>query len=96
MSAVNIAIERYISNLEPGDQVNLDSFEATHGPALRRTLELELEGRGFVLNSRGCLGEIEICTQCCGDGILKGLCCPACDGFSTVVDFGRGKRPFKQ
>ena len=93
---MHIAIERFISGLEPGDVVNLDSFEASHGPALRRDLVDEIEGRGFVIDSRGILGEVSICELCNGEGELKGRACPSCDGYSTTVNYGRGCKPFRQ
>jgi hypothetical protein len=93
---MSITIERTISGLEPGDVVPLDSFGEEHGPMLKRLLLDELEARGFVLDSRNVLGEVQLCTRCEGEGELNGKCCQLCDGYSTVVDWGKGLRPYKQ
>jgi hypothetical protein len=77
---VSILVERFLGTLEPGDTVNVDAFEEEHGPQLRRVLLDELEGRGFVLDSR----------------VLGTRCCPQCDGESTTVNHGRGKKPYRQ
>lgn len=92
---MSITVERFLSNLEPGDFVNVDGFEDDYGPDLRRDLLEELEGRGFVLDSRNILGEVSFCVRCEGVGEIKGKCCSLCDGHATTVDFGRGVKPYK-
>ena len=91
-----LTLERLLSDLEPGDTVPLESIENEYGAELLGLLLEEIEGRGFVLNSRNVLGEVSICSLCDGTGTMKNRGCPQCDGYSTVVTFGRGHMPFRQ
>lgn len=93
---MSVVVQRFISDIQPGDVVDVNRFEDEHGCLLKRVLLDELEGRGFVLDSRGVLGEVAICSKCDGEGQLKGKCCAQCDGESTTIDQGRGKKPFRQ
>lgn len=93
---MSIVVQRYIADLSVGDVVNLDSFESEHGPLLRRMLQEEIEALGFVMDSRGILGEVSICSLCSGTGEIKNKACPACDGWSTTVSYGRGVLPYRQ
>lgn len=91
---MSFLVDRIVDNLEPGDVVDVNHFENTHGPALKRELLGELEGRGYVLDSRGVVGEVEICSACEGDGAVRGKGCGMCDGNGTTIDSGRGKKAF--
>jgi hypothetical protein len=88
-------VESFISSLEPGDTVDVNNFEELHGTALKRQLLDELEGLGFVLDSRGTLGEVSICSKCSGDG-GDTKACHLCDDYGVTVDYGRGIKPFKE
>lgn len=92
---MSIAVERFISGLEPGDVVDVNRFEDENGTLLKRLLLDELEGRGFVLSSAGVLGEVSICSKCDGEGQVNGRCCTFCDGEGTTIDQGRGRRPYR-
>lgn len=87
-------VERFLDGLEPGAVVDVEKFGEQHGQSLKRLLLDELEGRGFVLDSNSRLGEVEVCPQCDSEGEIKGRACPLCDGFTLVVNFGRGLKPF--
>lgn len=93
---MSITVERFLGDLEVGDVVNVDAFEAEYGSQQRRVLLDELEGRGYVLDSKNVLGEVAICAKCAGEGEIKGRCCVTCDGFSTTVNYGRGAKPYRQ
>ena len=90
---MHIVVELLIESLEPGDTLDLNDFEDTHGVALKRVLVDELEGRGFVLNSRGIVGEVSICSTCDGDGGDE-RACRLCDDYGVTVDFGRGLKAY--
>lgn len=92
---MSILVQRFLSDIAPGDVIDVNVFEDMHGPQLKRELLDEIEGLGFVLDSRGTLGEVSMCDACEGEGHLSGRACGTCDGYSTVVDFGRGKKAFK-
>ena len=85
-------VDRIIADLSPVDVVPLDAVEDD----MKRLLLDELDRRGFVVDSRGVLGEVSICSVCSGDGEVKGRACPQCDGFATTCNFGRGQRPYRQ
>lgn len=93
---MSVTVERVLQGLEAGDVVPLDQFETEHGSLLKRLLLDELEARGFVLDSKNVLGEVEICGRCNGDGEVKGKCCSLCDGYSTTINYGRGAKPYRQ
>ena len=86
---------KFINGLLPGDQVDLDALEETHGRPFRDALLEELDLQGYTINSRYELGEIMICPMCEGDGTDRYKACPKCDGFGTVVDYGKGLQPYK-
>lgn len=92
---MSVTVERLIAELEPGDIVPLESFEAENGAMLKKILLDELEARGFVLDSSNRLGEVEICELCSGDG-GQDKACRACDDYGATITFGRGRVPFKQ
>ncbi len=79
--------------LLPGDNINLDDIPDARE---RNKLLDEIEGMGYVLNSRGTLGLIETCEECEGDGLDKRTPdrnCRMCAGSGTTIDEGRGKKP---
>lgn len=86
---------KYVNNLLPGDIVDFDAIEEQHGNAFRRALIEELDLQGYTINSRYELGEIMICPECEGDGTNQYKSCDKCDGHGTVVDYGKGLKPFK-
>lgn len=81
----------HLDDLVPGDKldiVNLDQDE-------KNEILDEIMNRGLVLED-DIVGEIDNCLHCGGEGIEPGKeeACRSCDGACTVVDFGRGKRPY--
>jgi hypothetical protein len=81
-----------VNDLVPGDQIDLDRFELEYGSRAKRQLEDEIEGRGFVIDSRGKLGEVAYCDAC--DGGNDDKMCHQCKNYGMTVNFGKGLKPF--
>lgn len=77
----------------PGDYVDFDAIENVFE---RNNLLDEIEGMGYLINSRGVLGLVETCENCDGDGLNNqnnDRNCRMCDGAGVTIDEGRGKKP---
>ena len=89
---MNAHVARIVNDLAPGDQIDLDRFELEYGSRAKRQLEDEIEGRGYVIDSRGKLGEVAYCLSCQDE--TTGKACRVCQDYGMTVDFGRGLKPF--
>lgn len=88
-------ITHIVDGLEAGDCLDIDLLETEHGPVFRKRLLEEIQARGLVMNGN-LVGAVEICGVCdgeCDDGKKP---CRACDACGCVVDFGRGKKPYRE
>jgi hypothetical protein len=83
-------MRHFVSLLSPGARLDLDDYEGDE----KKELLDELEGQGYVLDSKNRVGEIAICSLCEGEGDNGHRVCHFCDGAGTVVDFGEGARPY--
>jgi len=96
-SQIDMSIaQQIINDLFPGSRLDFDAIGAAHGDRVRVEVADEFDRLGMVLSTNGVVGEVSMCPACDGEGEDgRGRVCALCEGFSTVVDYGRGLRAFK-
>lgn len=82
-----------VATLQPGDRFDFDDIP----PEIKIEVINEFEGQNFILSSEGIVGILETCPICDGSAVdAHGDECFNCEGFSLLVDFGRGLFPYRQ
>lgn len=86
-------VQELLSEIAPGDRLDFEDIPED----IRQDFLDEFFGQGMLLSSRGIVGCVEICPTCDGDGQLAGgKECRRCEGYSQVVDWGRGLEPYRE
>lgn len=80
-----------VAGLQPGDRFDFDDIP----PEIKIDVINEFEGRNFTLNTSGEVGILETCPICDGTAVHEDEECFHCEGFSLVVDYGKGPIPYK-